>query len=87
MKTGDKLFCGDGRSGFIDRALASPIYFALLILSCAIPYVFGAYEVGFWLCAVFMSLALVLTRNILPSFAAFIFCTISVIEQIGRAHV
>ena len=87
MKTGDKLFCGDGRaSGFIDRALASPLYFALLILSCAIPYVFGAYEVGFWLCAVFMSLALVLTRNILPSFAAFIFCTISVIEQYGITY-
>ena len=90
MKTGGTALFprggADRTAAFADRAFASPAYFALLVVSCALPYIFGAYAVGFWLCAAFLSVALVVTRNILPSFAAFLFCTVAVIEQYGITY-
>lgn len=84
MTDNNALFIRGGRScevSFADRALSSPLYLILLVICCAVPYIFSAYAVGFWLCVFLLSLSLVLTRNIMPSFAAFLFCTVAVIEQ------
>ena len=78
------LFARDKKSALspaADRILHSPLFILFLVCACAVPYAFSAYAAGFWLCCAALSLALVLTRSILPSFAAFLFCTVSVIEQ------
>ena len=71
----------DNLFGCADKLFSSPLYLTTLVAVCSISYAFSAYAAGFWLCAVAMSISLVCTRNIMPAFAAFIFCTISVIEQ------
>lgn len=84
MTDNNALFIRGGRScevSFADRVLSSPLYLILLVICCAVPYIFSAYAAGFWLCVFLLSLSLVLTRNIMPSFAAFLFCTVAVIEQ------
>lgn len=66
-----------------DDFFSSPLWFFILIASCAVPYCYGAYAVSFGLCAAYMCVALVCTRNIMPSFAAFLFCSVAVIELHG----
>lgn len=65
----------------IERFLRSDWYLLWLVSITVYPFAYGAYFVGLWLCALTMCFCLVVHRDILPSFAAFVFATISVFEM------
>ncbi len=66
---------------FIEKFFLSDYYFLMLTICMMIPFGFRKYFVGLWLLSLFACFAMIFSRNLMPSFVAFIYASMSVFEM------